>query len=370
MYHRCPKFAVTGVSLVWAGFMVYLLTHVQSFAGYGGRFQVGAKYAQEYLSNISHSAFKEEAKTISTTSQTAKSKLINVVIQAREDNLGGLISAVNSVIVNTKSTVHFHFIVPDDTIFHLQEWMKVPELSNVQYSHAKLPAHLEKYYNAAKFAFLDIFPSLHDRAIYLDPDVIVQGDLADLLKTPIPIKDLGAFSDDCQAGSVSKRVASRVEALYASRLNLKQHEIAKLNLNPLTCTFNTGVFVISDADTWRNEKVAEKILDLIQSHERSSIIGPQGGSDVVEAAILAIFYRRTSPIDPLWHVGNLGLSRGSRYSPFFLNNAKLLHFNGHFKPWKSVRSFGSTFEQKVWDKYFIPDPLGRFVPIRKKYSEI
>lgn len=39
---------------------------------------------------------------------------------------------------------------------------------------------------------------------------------------------------------------------------------------------------------------------------RSSIIGPQGGSDVVEAAILAIFYRRTSPIDPLWHVGNLG----------------------------------------------------------------
>lgn len=106
--------------MVWAGFMVYLLTHVQSFAGYGGRFQVGAKYAQEYLSNISHSAFKEKAKTISTTSQTAKSKLINVVIQAREDNLGGLISAVNSVIVNTKSTVHFHFIVPDDTIFHLQ----------------------------------------------------------------------------------------------------------------------------------------------------------------------------------------------------------------------------------------------------------
>lgn len=96
--------------------------------------------------------------------------------------------------------------------------------------------------------------------------------MADLLKTPIPIKDLGAFSDDCQAGSVSKRVASRVEALYASRLNLKQHEIAKLNLNPLTCTFNTGVFVISDADTWRNEKVAEKILDLIQSHERYSTL--------------------------------------------------------------------------------------------------
>ena len=65
-----------------------------------------------------------------------------------------------------------------------------------------------------------------------------------------------------------------------------------------------------------------------------------------------------------------GVTRGSRYSPFFLSNAKLLHWNGHFKPWKSSRSYGSTFEQKLWDNYFIRDPLGLFVPIRKKKSEI
>ena len=196
------------------------------------------------------------------------------------------------------------------------------------------------------------------------------GDLADLLDTPILLKDLGAFSDDCHTGSVSKMVASRGETRYASRLNFKQPNIAKLNLNPLTCTFNTGVFVISDVDSWRKEKVSDEILDLVHSHERSqvylnivtllissfvsvdkyrsSIIGPQGGSDVVEAAILATFYRRTSPLDPLWHVRNLGnnykrasfvfisfqiiilsgVTRGSRYSPFFLSNAKLLHWNG------------------------------------------
>ena len=53
--------------------------------------------------------------------------------------------------------------------------MKVPELSNVKYSIAQLSANMEKYYHAAKFAFVDLFPSLHGQAIYLDPDVIVQG---------------------------------------------------------------------------------------------------------------------------------------------------------------------------------------------------
>lgn len=53
--------------------------------------------------------------------------------------------------------------------------MKAPELSNIKYSHAILPAHLAKYSSAAKFAFIDLFPSLHGSAIYLDPDVIVQG---------------------------------------------------------------------------------------------------------------------------------------------------------------------------------------------------
>ena len=63
-----------------------------------------------------------------------------------------------------------------------------------------------------------------------------------------------------------------------------------------------------------------------------------------------------------------GVPRSPRYSPFFISNAKLLHWNGHLKPWKSSRSY--TFEQKLWDKYFIRDPLARFIPIRKKPTEI
>lgn len=167
--------------------------------------------------------------------------------------------------------------------------MKVPELSNIQYSHAILPDELEKYSHASKFAFIDLFPSLEGRAIYLSPDVIVQGtinkafgwkevwhviyvlgDIVELLETPILFQDLGAFSDDCQSGSVPKVGAFHGETRYGTRLNLKQPTVANFEINPLTCTFSTGVFVISDVHTWRKEKVSEKMYELIHSHERYS----------------------------------------------------------------------------------------------------
>lgn len=51
---------------------------------------------------------------------------------------------------------------------------------------------------------------------------------------------------------------------------------------------------------------------------------------------------------------------GSRYSSQFVKAAKLLHWNGHYKPWGR----GSSFTD-VWDKWFIPDPTGKFHPVRR-----
>ena len=58
----------------------------------------------------------------------------------------------------------------------------VSELSSVKYSLATLPSNLDEYSNAAKFWFPVLFPVLNGRAIYLDPDVIVQGKILFLLK--------------------------------------------------------------------------------------------------------------------------------------------------------------------------------------------
>jgi hypothetical protein len=53
--------------------------------------------------------------------------------------------------------------------------MKMPELAEIKHSIATLPVELRNYSNAAKFAFITMFPSLEGKAIYLDPDVIIQG---------------------------------------------------------------------------------------------------------------------------------------------------------------------------------------------------
>lgn len=106
--------------------MIYLLSHVERFAHVGGKLKNGAQWAEELVSNISRDlkAGREVATTISPSQQlineesAAASYPINIVMQAQEDDLGGLISAVNSVVKHTKNEVHFHFVVVDESVQH------------------------------------------------------------------------------------------------------------------------------------------------------------------------------------------------------------------------------------------------------------
>lgn len=53
--------------------------------------------------------------------------------------------------------------------------MKVPELSNLKYSYSVAPEELSQYSYSAKFTIPKLFPDLHGRVIFLEPDIIVQG---------------------------------------------------------------------------------------------------------------------------------------------------------------------------------------------------
>lgn len=55
-----------------------------------------------------------------------------------------------------------------------------------------------------------------------------------------------------------------------------------------------------------------------------------------------------------------GSNAGKRYSPQFVKAAKLLHWNGHFKPWGRTASYA-----EVWEKWYVPDPTGKFSLIRR-----
>ena len=55
-----------------------------------------------------------------------------------------------------------------------------------------------------------------------------------------------------------------------------------------------------------------------------------------------------------------GWTSRTSYSSQYIRSAKLLHWNGRFKPWGRTSSF-----QDVWNRYFLPDPTKQFQPIRK-----
>lgn len=109
--------ALTGVfHLMWAGFMVYLLTHVQSFYdNKAEKISVGLHLVKQAEANSNNSI--EE----NVTSQPGILSPLNIIIQANSDTLGGLITVVNSVITNTKHapSVHFYFIIQHDAVSHL-----------------------------------------------------------------------------------------------------------------------------------------------------------------------------------------------------------------------------------------------------------
>lgn len=116
---------LVAATLVWASVMVYLLSHVERFVQVGGKLKSGAHWAEELVSNMSRNFKKDQELVTISPSQlllneesAAASNLINIVMQAQEDDLGGLISAVNSVFKHTKNKVHFYFAVVDQPVQH------------------------------------------------------------------------------------------------------------------------------------------------------------------------------------------------------------------------------------------------------------
>lgn len=100
--------------------MIYLLTHVEKFSHYGGSLRTGyVQWASQIFSD--HNVTQIEQDIVSSYSnRISEAETINIIMQSGEDDLGGLISAVNSILLNTKHPVHFYFVLPETTIQYLR----------------------------------------------------------------------------------------------------------------------------------------------------------------------------------------------------------------------------------------------------------
>jgi hypothetical protein len=103
---------------------------------------------------------------------------------------------------------------------------------------------LASVYNFASFYLATIYQQF-PRIVYLDTDVIVQGDIMELAEGHLDLEGHPvAAVEDC---------SQRFEIYF------NWHELAKFgNVPRQTCVFNHGIFVM-DTDKWRKDKVTEKI---------------------------------------------------------------------------------------------------------------
>ncbi|XP_065842380.1 glycosyltransferase 8 domain-containing protein 2-like [Oscarella lobularis] len=295
---------------------------------------------------------------------------VHVMICADSPSLMGLIALVNSIRKNTNATVMYHLVTDDKTVHHLKEWIERTELSvikrNIIVFNPKLVEgeiivrgyrkSLASPLNYARLFLPQLLPNFNGRLVYIDADCIVQGDVRELAKTYIAKEHWAAFSDDCSA--IAKRF-NLFQNSYVRFLNYANQHVQKLGIPPDTCSFNTGVFV-TDVFKWRENSISEKLEEWNVLNVKENLWGGQSGGGASQPPVMIVFHQKYSRLDPLWHVRHLGWSAGSRYSRHFLSEAKLVHWNGQFKPWGNPSQY-----HDMWDKYFVSDPLGEQRPVRK-----
>ncbi|XP_040890541.1 glycosyltransferase 8 domain-containing protein 1 [Toxotes jaculatrix] len=303
-----------------------------------------------------------------------KGEEIPVLITAAEERLGAVVAAMNSVYQNSKANVVFTIVTLNDTVDHLKVWLSKTKLKEIKYrivifkpellngKISKDPQTLEaaKPLTFARF-YLPAYIPEAEKAIYLDDDIIVQGDIQELYETNLKPGHAAAFSDDCDSASAKGIVrGAGNQNNYIGFLDFKKGAVKKLGMRTNTCSFNPGV-IIANLTEWKNQNITQRLEYWMALNIQEDLYSKTLAESITTPPLLIVFYKRHSSIDPMWHVRHLGnTGAGNRYSPQFVKAAKLLHWNGHYKPWGRTSSFSD-----VWDKWFIPDPTGKFHPVRR-----
>ncbi|XP_072238600.1 glycosyltransferase 8 domain-containing protein 1 isoform X2 [Leuresthes tenuis] len=303
-----------------------------------------------------------------------KGEEIPILITAAEDRLGAMVAAMNSVYRNSKANVVFTIVTLNDTVGHLKVWLSNTELKNTKYKivifnpeilSGKLSKDAQSLEDAKPLTFarfdLPVYIPDAEKAIYLDDDIIVQGDIQELYETNLRPGHAAAFSDDCDSASAKGIIrGAGNQNNYIGFLDFKKEAIKRLGMKANTCSFNPGV-IIANLTEWRNQNVTQQLAHWMELNTHEDLYSKTLAESIVTPPLLIVFYKRHSTINPSWHVRHLGTTgAGNRYSPQFVRAAKLLHWNGHYKPWGRTSSFSD-----VWDKWFIPDPTGKFHPVRR-----
>ena len=196
---------------------------------------------------------------------------------------------------------------------------RTPDLRNVR---ARLPEIRVEGEVSVYFRLLigEALPERVEHVIYLDTDIMVEGDLVELWNLPFDGHLLQA-APDAYAGT-----------LHIPRLRSIAAE-ASLGFGDGATYFNAGVQLI-DLRAWREERTGERALDLLLEHGNRLL-----GRD--QDALNLILTDRWKPLPPswnfhelpqclfLWECGTISTAELKRT----FQSPQIVHFIGHWQPW-------------------------------------
>ncbi len=223
---------------------------------------------------------------------------------------------LNSLLSNTRSTVHIWLLHPDLNdddrallaevlVRHPHATIEYITVSNEPFIDLKITGHFSAvmYY---KLCFDRILPASVDRLIYLDPDVIVTADIAELWRF-----DLGG----------ALLAAVPVEVKHDRECIVKAG----------AAYFNCGIMLVNLKE-WRDGDLSTSLMRV--SRELASYYDRCPEMDVLNVVVRG----RWLPLAPFWNYWPGLCSEGAPYSEADRERAcrgnGILHFLGSIKPWQ------------------------------------
>ena len=256
---------------------------------------------------------------------------MNVVFSCDKEAMIGIRPLIMSISVNTFSQVNFYLLtcdvveaenldIPNLNIvkFTVPEFLK----QNIRVTRKKQEyvKRVKNYMNYARFYFASCFPDL-DRILYMDTDMICQGDIHDLFQSmDWDNYYFGAclLDDPKWAGFPN---------------NTRLVDIKEDN-------FNAGMFLTS-LNAWRQHDIETQFQQWMLRHKEH----PEGlFSYGTQPLMNLVFYKNFHKFPITWNYYKIAYYD---YDDDFVKSLKLLHYAGSKKPWHK-----NCKNKKYWDFYY------------------
>lgn len=179
----------------------------------------------------------------------------------------------------------------------------------------------------------DVLPGDVERVLFLDPDLLVLDDIAEIWDTPLGSNTIAAARDLAMPTCSSPRAVKKCRNLGIP------HDAPY---------FNAGVMLI-DIARWKAADVSSQVGDYLERNRGRTDYSHQEGLN-------AVLWDKWKQLDQRWNL--IASLTGRRYSSPQQNvlTAGIVHFAGRFKPWhfKVGGPFGDSYAEALQELGFDP----------------